>query len=153
MKVWFIHSSQFSHFQAQALHFLLQPICDVFSTRHCWYLLMELILGIGMKRMDQAAPWNLPASYMHANMRQPWGRNNKKLLRWQVVTHFYGDGLFNNIDMFQTQLTFNELWTSTVEIQVNSGKYIIKHNEVFICELNCFVHEFNSWVRKPLSIA
>lgn len=36
-------------------------------------------------------------------------KKNKKLLRLQVVTHFYGDSLFNNIDKFQTQLTFNEL--------------------------------------------
>lgn len=64
----------------------------------------------------------------------------KKSLRLQVATPFYSGRLFNNIDQFQTWLTFNELRTSTIEIQVNTGKYIIKHDEVFICELNCAVH-------------
>lgn len=67
-------------------------------------------------------------------------KNYKNSLRLQVVTPVYGGRLFNNIDQFQSRLTFNELRTSTIEIQVNTGKYIIKHNEVFICELNCSVH-------------
>lgn len=76
--------------------------------------------------------------YIHGSHLEK--KKNKKSLRLQAVTLVYRGRLFNNIDQFQSRLTFNELRTSTIEIQVNTGKYIIKHNEVFICELNCSVH-------------
>ena len=53
---------------------------------------------------------------------------------------------------FQTRLTFNEVRTSTIEIQVNTGKYVIKQDEVFICELNCAVHrDLGGGMREPIS--
>lgn len=70
---------------------------------------------------------------MHTKMHQPW-KNKYKLLRLQVVTTFYRGHLLNNIDQFQTWLIFNELQTRTIEMQVNTGKYVIKHREVFICD-------------------
>lgn len=60
--------------------------------------------------------------------------------------------LFNNIDYFQTPLTFNEVRTSTIEIQVNTRKYVIKQHEVFICELNCTVQrDLRGGMREPIS--
>lgn len=77
-----------------------------------------------------------PAGIQNASALEKKKKLFMKLLRLQMITPFYQDHLFNNIDQFQTRLTFNELRTNTIEVEVNSGKYIIKHNEVFICELN-----------------
>lgn len=52
-------------------------------------------------------------------------RRNHQLLAANSV---YRDYWFYNIDQLQTWLIFNELWSSTLEIQVNTGKYVIKQD-------------------------
>lgn len=52
-------------------------------------------------------------------------RRNHQLLAANSV---YRDCWFYNIDQLQTWLIFNVLWSSTPEIQVNTGKYVIKQD-------------------------
>lgn len=80
---------------------------------------------------------------MHTKNASALEKKYKKSLRLQVTLFFfffYRGRLLNNIDQFQTRLIFNELRTSTIGIQVNTGKCVIKHDEVFICELSCAVN-------------
>lgn len=46
----------------------------------------------------------------------------------------------NILDYLYTRLTFNNVRSSPFEILVNTGKYVIKQDEVFICKLKCALH-------------
>lgn len=52
-------------------------------------------------------------------------RRNHQL---RAANSVYCDCWFYNIDQLQTRLIFNEPWSSTLEIRVNTGKYVIKQD-------------------------
>lgn len=64
-------------------------------------------------------------AYLKKNAPALEYRRNHQLLAANSV---YRDCWFYNIDQLQTRLIFNELWSSTLEIQVNTGKYVIKQD-------------------------